>query len=210
MPGPNVLSNTTILSSDAPGGSATGADPAATVTGVSSPSTLLVSLSVYSGGLRSDNHGILYSFRDHPRVKTLISLFSVVEIVSVQAFVAQSTVLSASSDLSSATTTRFVRFGIVPRATATQSGTTGVVNYIPSLRTMSTSFGVASVASASWDVSNFPPGLQLDLKALETRHNYPEFLLANSEVAAKLTYPVAHAQLDFTVRCSGQNFGAIY
>lgn len=213
---PKMSSNATaatssVLSAAAPNVSgSTGNDPplSSATTGITDPGTLFVNCSAFDEALQSTANGKVYNFRDHPRVKQLLSLFSIVEITQVRAFVFQSTVFSSSA---SGTKTALVRFGCIPRSLplAVQNG--GVVGFIPCLESLSTSTNVASTARVIWGAGGlpFPPGLQLDLRAVETRHNYINFLLAN---ATKLSdsFEVARAQLDFTVRCSGQNFGSVF
>lgn len=209
MSATNDSSVNTVLSAPSGGASAVRETPLSTgSTGLSSPGSLTVSLSIETPVVAANEHGQIRSLRGHPRVKTLLSIFSVVEVVSVRMTVFQSTVLAASAE---GTATHLVRFGIVPRSTALDFQSSGVVHYIPFLESMVTSTNVGSSARAVFGEGGvpFPPGLQLDLRAVETRHNYPEVLVANTFIS-KLKHNLVQAQVDFTVRCSGQNFGALY
>jgi len=146
-----------------------------------------------------------YDFRGHPRVVAALSLFSVVKLVSVDAFVFQATVRSAGS--SSAGNIRHARYGVAPRGLALTDVT---VPEVPYVRNLVCGTQVASSAALTFGAGGepFPPGLQLDLRAAEVRHRYPRFWLMNPVVSTTETFDLVHAQLQFVVECSGQNFGA--
>jgi len=207
--------------------------------GSAAPARMLVPCSNTSPELTSNTRGVEYDFRSHPRVAQCLQLFAVVELVEVRCFVFQTSVVAApplsnKKDAGEADKRnkpfkpRHIRFGIAPRAIATefQAGTNntpgvtgsnavGVVNIIPNLRSLTTSSMTAAQASITWsakpgpgDVA-FPPGVQLDFRSVETRFSYARFFIGCTNIA-KQSFPLCKVQLDFTVTCSGANFGAVY
>jgi len=200
----------TVLSAPDTGAVASRETPLSTgTTGLTAPGLITLSISAQTSGLMSDDVSDFFCIRSHPRVKTLLSLFSVVEVVTVRVFVWQRRVFSSSEK---GTMTHLIRFGVVPRAVVTEVKSTNVAHYLPYMRTMATSTNVGATAEAVFGDGGvpFPPGLQLDLRAVETRHNYPEVLLVNTNKNQDASFELCQAQLDITVRCSGQNFGALY
>jgi len=209
-----------VISSGVSGSTVTKDSTSSAVTGLTDTAALITTVCSQSAKLHEHEHGITFSIRGHPRIATLLTLFSVVEVVEVRAFIAQRAVYAASS------TARYgsvVRFGPVPRGIATTNSGSGVVSYIPHLCDFMTTTTVAATSEVVWGKGGrpFPPGLQLDLRALETRHNYVEFLLANTNVVAQGAkssksgealgpIELLVAQLSITVSCSGQNFGVVY
>lgn len=199
----------TTVADDVPASSGSGV-AAPLSSGSSSPGFLPVRLSARTDPLLVSEHGFTYSLRSHPRVETLLTIFSSVVVSSVRVYISQSTVLAA--DTTDPTTTRLIRYGVAPRGIVTHSEDSGVVGYIPSLESVTLSSAVPATASCIWGVGGvpFPPGLQLDLRAVELRHNYVEVLLANCDAVAGDDRSLFVAQVDFTVQCSGQNFGALF
>lgn len=178
-------------------------------TGVGAPGALMIPLSGYTGPLRSDTSGLTYSIRQHPQAIAALALFSVVEIVSVKMYVHQIFVHDAGERVG------LVRFGVAPRGTTTTDPNTqnSVAHVIPRLQTMALSSSVPSVSEVTFGQGgvSFPPGLQLDLRAAETRHNYAQILLTNITIGPQANArDVVGCQFDVMLACSGQNFGAIF
>jgi len=189
---------------------------AVAATGHGSPGSLHLELSAQTDELFSDENGLTANLRRHPRIAQLLSIYSSVVLVSLRAYVFQTRVYGA-DDVGHAVS--LVRFGMVPRglsfgAKNAKGVTQTVVPFIPSLRCIATTTNQTATAECAWGVGGapFPPGLQLDLAAVEVRHHYPEFALCNAGALTKEEHRrgIAQAQLDFTVECSGQNFGSIY
>jgi len=224
----NSSATATTLSSPAVGAAPTTQSvDSVLATGHGSPGSLRLELAVQTPELFSDDNGIPAVLRQHPRIAQLLSIYSSVVLVSVRAYVWQTSVFSSSAE---AHRPALIRFGIVPRGITLQGidakGTTQTLTpFIPSLRCFATTVNQTATAEAVWGEggSPFPPGLQLDLAAVEVRHHYPEFLLANAgamtrkatkeqvkkcETADRIGY--AQAQLDVVVECTGQNFGAVF
>lgn len=208
-------STATTLSSPAVGAAAT-TETVERVTAVSSiaSAVLRIDLAFQTDVLKSDNNGLFLSFRSHPRVASLLGIYASVVIVSVRAYVWQASVFAANEDGAKIS---LVRFGVAPRGTSlgvkdSKGNVTSYAPFLPSLRSFATTPNQTTTVECAWGEGGtpFPPGIQLDLGAVEIRHNYPEFLLANAGVVTKkeLSTELAQAQLDFTVHCSGQNFGA--
>jgi len=162
-----------------------------------------------------------YNFREHPIVAMALRMFSVVEVVEVTAYVMQSRVVAASS---TGFTPRQLRFGLAPRATTTATSSTtggttptttwtGVVGAIPHLVDIASSPNFTAQSSVTWSLSPsgnqrpFPPGIQTDLRAVELRHNYVNFLLAANNPVSAGTDDAWLCQVSFVINCSGQNFG---
>jgi len=185
-------------------------------TGHSAPASIRLDLAVQTGELFSDVNALPAVLRQHPRIAQLLSIYSSVTLVSLRAYVFQTSVFAASEDGSR---TSLIRFGLAPRGTTFQAkdakGTTQTLTpFIPYLRCFATTVNQTSTAECSWGAGGvpFPPGLQLDFAAVEVRHHYPEFLLANAgEInTTEKRIGIAQAQLDITVECHGQNFGALF
>jgi len=190
--------------------------------GSNSSNACLFNIADLSPSLDCTSLGFLYSFAGNTRVKQLMQIFSVVEIVSVRAFLFQ---VSTPPTNPEGTVGALLRFGPVPRKTVysistsssgSSKGSTSVAGTIPTLRSIVTSPITPVSASVVWGAGGepFPPGMQLDLRLVESRFNYINFLLANVnpvKLSGKAeSWEVARVQLDFTVSCSGQNFGVIY
>lgn len=178
--------------------------------GLNAPGSLRLTISSDMDELMGSEAGVFYSIREHPRVRTFLSVFSIVEIKSVKVFAYQSTVQAASSNGKAVWP---VRFGIVPRGIPLKSGDLNITGLIPHLSAFVCGTNIAATAECTWGEGGlpFPPGLQLDLRALETRHNYPEVLLCKFVLdAAQTEYAVASATLSIELECRGQNFGSIY
>jgi hypothetical protein len=158
--------------------------------------------------IEHQHYGSFYNFREHPRIVTALQLFAVVELVSVRAFLFQPGLVKDAP-------IALIRFGIVPRAITTHSGTTSRTASIPSLHSIVTNPVFASSGAYSWSnpvVSGgfpFPPGVQIDLRAIESRFNYAVFCLVNDTVSTT-SGAIYKCQLDFVVRCEGTGFGAVY
>jgi len=214
----SVSSTATTLSSPAVGAAATTQSvESVTSTGHGAPGSLRLELAVQTPELFSDENGVPAVLRQHPRIAQLLSIYSSVVIVSVRAYVWQTSVFGGSSE--SAHRPSLIRFGITPRGLTLQAkdakGTTQTLTpFIPSLRCFATTINQTATAECSWGQGGvpFPPGLQLDLAAVEVRHHYPEFLLANAGAMTKKEgrEGIAQAQLDIVVECTGQNFGSVF
>jgi len=176
-------------------------------TGLRAAGFMRITCATSTTALPGSARSVAHDFRSHPRVAAALSLFSVVKLVRVEAYIFQSTVRSAGS--SSVNNVALVRFGLGPRGLDT---TPEAMSYIPHMKNMVCGTQVASSASLAFGEGGdpFPPGLQLDLRAAEVRHRYPRFWLLNPSVTAANTWALVHAQLHFVIECSGENFGADY
>jgi len=164
--------------------------------------------------LKSDDRAAYFSFRDNAIVQDCLKMFAFVELVEVKVFVGQLTVLAAKSGGTKLVETRF---GIVPRDTTYQISTgagstatvTGYVSRIPHLASIMSSTNVPTTASVRFGPGGtpFPPGLQLDLRPLETRFNWPVFFIGNVHVRADDPVDLWNVQVEFTVECWGEGFG---
>lgn len=188
--------------------------------------SMMVELAGHARDLAADNNGVFYSFRAHPKLSILKNMFSKIELVSVRAFVYQALVPSQTDG---AVVTRRVRFGLAPRGTALSAQDTNVVDYIPHLTDMVLLPNECASTTVVFGQGGipFPPGMELDFRTIETRFNFAEFLLCQprpdvrSPTASSASSTkgkdkssdsdvILSAQLTFTIRCSGENYGVVY
>jgi hypothetical protein len=214
-----ALDNTSVGSAGAAVTNSIASAPGSSTAAISPTVPLVCSASF---GISADSLSVNYSFREHPRVVQALQLFASVELVEVHAFVYQTYVYPPDKV---GTVVNHYAFGIAPRATASSvtssTATTGsaaesttVVSFIPHLVSYLTGVTMATSANYSWSASNFPPGIQLDYRATETRFNYAQFLLTSTTPQKKTkdgsTTPVVAVKLNFTVNCAGLGFGNLY
>lgn len=165
---------------------------------------------------RSDSHGRLYDFREHPQVAAAFQLFSSVTLVSVRAHVSQA--MSFQSDINRQNVP--YRYGLCPRGTAiTQGGpdtanptavATSAIGFIAGLHPFTVSHNTPSVTQ-EWADGSMPSGLQLDLRSVEVTHKYACFVVGRNapivtDSADRET--MVRVQLDFTISCTGKTFGS--
>jgi len=185
--------------------------PSTATIGYEFPCTDVGEFGLHTGGLR-------YNFRAHSRVAEYLKDFAVVELVAVKAVIYLSRchgfgVTNATPqfrDLDNIS----IRFGIAPRTIDTHTGGTTSTPVVTSVGkgVMRLQTGVLSQIWPSvltYDVATatMPPGIQTDLRAIETRHPYPRMYISNLFPLASDNGILLRVQIDFTVRCSGSNFG---
>lgn len=160
-------------------------------------------------GLPSDEYGVAYNFREHERVQLLLQIFACVEVISVKAFIS----VDKAFPITSGGVKNYVfRHGLAPKTAPSNcvigGATISVAHTTPRLvtSTMNPMFPVPS--TAEYTSETFPPGMQTDLRAVETRHPYLSYLVLNDSPTDKAicTFRI---QLDFIVECSGENFGVV-
>jgi len=156
----------------------------------------------------NNQRGRRYAFRDNADVQYFLRYFAQVELIECTAVLFASKVFNLSSN---GTSTRVIRHGFAPRTvvthTTTSDGTVygaGAVTARLNTAVINPMFGQPHVIHG--DSSTFPPGMQLDFRAVETRHPYVSYLVVNDVPAANETMEFV-VQLDFVVQVSGQNFG---
>jgi hypothetical protein len=194
--------------------------------------SMVVELAGHTRDLLADSFGTWYSFRAHPKYATLSKMFAKIDLVSVRAFVYQTTVPGLAEG---AVTTRRVRFGLAPRETTLSTNDTNVVDFIPHLVDMVLLPNECASTTVTFGEGGipFPPGMETDFRDVEGRFNFAEFLLcqprpdarpektsSSASVKGKApeakaeaksdAHPILCAQLTFIVRCSGENYGVIY
>lgn len=163
--------------------------------------------------------GTFYSFRAHPRVAQCLQMFAFVELHDVHAFVWQ----TRASPTDEQSEVQHLRLGIAPRTTPTtiqtgkrgKNGTDesqGVVDMIPHLLSFTTGTIMPTSASFHWGKGGapFPPGLQLDFRAAETRFPYAQFVIGSTHPGAAAEKPLVGVQLTIILACRGSNFGLVH
>jgi len=207
----NTVADTSLLGSSGP---SVGANVPAASTGVSTANMVHIPCAVQACDLSGNTRAASYSFASHPSVAAALRIFAFVELTQIRAYVFQTRILAASS---TGYTPYHMRFGPAPRALPASSGTgksaIGVVDRIPTLRSIVSSPVVGTTATFLWtpngsaDSLPFPPGVQTDLRPLETRFNYIEFFagFTNPSDEEKSIFAI---QLDFTIACRGSNFAS--
>jgi len=114
-------------------------------------------------------------------------------------------------------------FGIVPRGIAQHTASTvalptgGQISFLQDFIVSSTVHNTSCVTYAANPVGNelpFPPGIQLDLNAVEVRFRYPQpaiFHLTRKPPNSKgETTPLVHWRVEFEVTGRGRGFGSSY
>jgi hypothetical protein len=164
-----------------------------------------------------------YKFRGHDVVTWASRYFLCVELHSVKITIAQCATFGV-------TTTdpfklRQYRFGISPSDIATSSGGKSVVDKLPRLNhfSMTTVGSQAEVTYGPGGLS-FPPGVQLDLKPVQFRANYPQVLVVclnpddrptqvgkdgktSYYYTPEGTVDLLHVHVDFEIKVSMPGFG---
>jgi len=184
----------------------------------SPPTPSLLRLSAAGADLATDDYGVEYNFKSHPTVVTFLSLFQYVNLVAVEVTLTQSSVVCAPSgakDSPPAITSRF-RSGIVPRGLVPYEGPSKAITgmktgSIPHLHMFQTSTNLATSQVLRFGAGGipFPPGVQLDLRAVEIRGKYACFgLYPMALPVAGAASSLIKVQLDFVVSYSTPGFGA--
>jgi len=146
-----------------------------------------------------------YSFRSHPTFRNLSSMFDTLTLQQVRVHIASTEVDSSEGKVSCHT----IRFGLAPRGLNATSSDTNIVYTIPHLDTVTIDPTALVTVSRTWSANDFPPGVQSDLRAVESRNKYVELFVGNC-TQEKGDSNLVRVQVDFVVSCSGQGFGNVH
>jgi hypothetical protein len=160
---------------------------------------------------------VQYDPRAHDLVHVDLARFASVVLRRVTVTVLQTRAFGATTT-GSGTTTRPLRLGLIPRTLATsvaqadgsvdEAATSALLARIPWQRTALLNTTVGAAVTYVWGDGgmDFPPGIQLDLRAGELRFGYPRVLVA-SLVQTTGSLDGAVVQVDFACDVSGSGFG---
>jgi len=161
--------------------------------------------------LAGDDYGAGYDFRSHERVQLLMQIFACVEVVSVKSTISVDKCFAIPKE---GLRNYKLRHGIAPRTTnfwtKKSDGTyTGLGAVTARLVSTSMNPMFPTPATSEFNSKTFPPGLQTDLRAVETRHPYINYVVINDDAVKENTNFSFCVQIDFIVECSGENFGVV-
>lgn len=179
-------------------------------TGLGAPAQFMDVVAMVTPPMPDIVNGLVINIRNHPRILNYLSMYSVVHIRKVECTIVQLSVPEADETQQ----TRVVKFGLLPRDTPyVDPQDNNVVGLVPHQQTIAFGPSICSQRTVCWGEGGlpFPPGLQLDLRAVETRHNYVNFgmgLLNPKDAVAG--FELCMATLNITIGASGIGFGSMY
>lgn len=172
--------------------------------------SLVIYATTPSAKMTGNHYGMGTNFKVHPRCVQAMALFRSVVLSSVTITVRQIDTIPTNKTVER----DFFRFGITPRDVVFLDPATNsnVVEYIPHLIDYATTPNGTDVSITFGEGGRpFPPGLQLDLKAAEISDLHPVAFIGNCQIdLPNDADPIVSMKLDFTLKCSGEGFGAVY